>query len=405
MTSPRPPRLSMPLRERRRGGRAIVPWPERLLHALGAHPDFADAVLGDLAEERARRRERSGAIAARWWYAREALRAAPHLLWNAVKHGGRRGRARVAAVIATLALVPAVAVVALLLRDEPPAQLLVDGQHRGDASDGIVVNTRHPVQLAMRVLDAKGHALSSTGVRYRWAAGMPLRVSPSGVVTCTRPGDATVRASVGTVETTVLLHCRPVKKVRVQHGMNFVVGDPGQDLAFTAFAPDGRPVDLLTGEVHVEDSTIATLHGTRIRPVAPGQTMVAVRIGDGEAGTGVSVYEPVRTLEGLRPDQMLVVAPVRLAHGDTIRWQLPKGLFRLQYRRASDAQPLPTLAVDGPIMCMPDLGPTADDVGCLVRGPGASLRITNPGRWGELAGSIALTRHRDGPPAPPRDHP
>jgi hypothetical protein len=382
------------------------PWAERLLHGLGAHPGFAEAVLGDLAEERARRQVQDGTLAARSWYARETLRSAPHLLLHAVKHGGRRGRARVAAVIATLALVPTVAAVALLLRDGPPAQLLVDGQHGGDASDGIVLNTQHSVQLAMRVLDAEGHALPSTGVRYRWAAGMPLKVSPSGVVTCARPGDATVRASAGTIKTTVLLRCRPVKEVRATWGMNFVAGDSGRDLAFTAIAPDGRPVDLLTGEVRVMDSTIATLKGTRIRPLVPGQTQVMVRIGDGEAWIGVSVYEPVRSFEGLRPDQLLVVAPVRLARGDTIRWALPKGLFGLQYGRASAAQPLPSFAVDGPVMCMPDFGPTVDNVSCLVRGPGVSLRIAHPGTTGEIAGSIALLRRRDDVPRAPRlDHP
>ena len=61
----------------------------------------------------------------------------------------------------------------------------------------------------------------------------------------------------------------------------------------------------------------------KVGPVAPGQTILQVRIGDDEAWAPVVVYEPVRTLEGLRDDQMVVVAPVRLARGDTIRWPLP----------------------------------------------------------------------------------
>jgi hypothetical protein len=189
-----------------------------------------------------------------------------------------------------------------------------------------------------------------------------------------------------------------VKEVRAQMGINFVVGDSGKDLWFAALAPNGWPVDLLAGEVHVLDSTVATLKGTRIRPVAPGRTTVIVRIGDGESWTGVSVYEPVRTLEGLRSDQRLVVAPLRLARGDTIRWPLPMGLFGLHYNRTSAAQPIPAFAVDGLVMCMPDFGPAVDDAYCLVRAPGASIRISHPGTVageGEIVGSLALTRQND----------
>jgi hypothetical protein len=353
-------------------------------------------VLGDLAEERASRAAREGSVVAHWWYAHQALHSAPHLLWNAVRHGGPRGRARVTVVLLGVALVPTAAVMAILLCNGPPARLIMEGQHGASIADGIVLNTRRPVQLETRVLDAKGRALSSTGVRYRWAVGTPMKVSPTGVVTCKQPGDATVRASLGTVETSVLLRCRPVKEVRGQTGINFVVGDSGKHLQFAALAPDGRPEDLLAGEVHVLDSTIATLNGTRVRPVAPGRTTVIVRIGDGESWTGISVYEPVRSFDGLRSDQRLAVAPVRLARGDTIRWPLPMGLFTLQFNRTSASQPSPTIAVDGLIVCMPDFGPGIDASFCLVRAPGASVRISHPGTVaGAIVGSLAITRQYD----------
>jgi hypothetical protein len=105
----------------------------------------------------------------------------------------------------------------------------------------------------------------------------------------------------------------------------------------------------------------------------------------------VSVFEPVRTLEGLRPGQRQVVAPLRLAPGDTIRWPLPRGLFWLRYDPASDAQARPAFAMDGPIVCMPYFGPANDMAGCLVRGPGASVRITRPAKaTGEITGSLWL---------------
>ena len=53
---------------------------ERLLEGLSAKSDFRDGIIGDLAEEYAERVEIDGVAAARRWYHREALRAAPHLL-------------------------------------------------------------------------------------------------------------------------------------------------------------------------------------------------------------------------------------------------------------------------------------------------------------------------------------
>jgi hypothetical protein len=55
---------------------------ERILEALGAHPDFRDAVLGDLAEEFELRARWDGPAIARRWYFRESLRVAPYFLRN-----------------------------------------------------------------------------------------------------------------------------------------------------------------------------------------------------------------------------------------------------------------------------------------------------------------------------------
>ena len=55
---------------------------ETVLESFGAAPEFSDALIGDLAQEYARRAERYGEKSARMWYAREALLAVPHLLRN-----------------------------------------------------------------------------------------------------------------------------------------------------------------------------------------------------------------------------------------------------------------------------------------------------------------------------------
>ena len=79
---------------------ALVPrTTERLLEALGADPDFRDALLGDLAEEHAIRTAWDGEREARRWYHREALRIAPYLVRDAVRRLRWRGAARLAGVV------------------------------------------------------------------------------------------------------------------------------------------------------------------------------------------------------------------------------------------------------------------------------------------------------------------
>jgi hypothetical protein len=393
MTPTDNPRMSSSLRRYADGNRtASRPRVEQLLHFIGADLAFADDVLGDLAEERVRRTARDGALFASWWYIGEAFRAAPHLAWNAILHGGQRGRAHVAAIVAAMALVLTAAVVGLRGGGPVAVRLEVDAQRTARTSDGVIVNSRYPALLAMRAFDAQGQVLKSTGVRYQWISGAPISVAANGIVTCSYAGDALLRASLDAVATTVRIKCLPVKEVLAHTWIHLVAGASSEELSFVALDPDGLPVNRLAGVLRVKDSTIATLHNGRIHPLSPGHTEVVMRFGEGEARSQVSVYERVGTFDGLRVDQRFVIAPVRLARGDTIRWPLPQGLFWLQYHAHPNTQPIPKLAVDGPIVCMPAFGPSVERVNCLARGAGASVRITYPG----AASNVLLPPRVDG---------
>jgi len=72
---------------------------EQLLASLGATPAFREPLLGDLAEEFALRAARDGTQAARGWYRREALRSAPHLLHDGVRHLRARDLVHLAGVV------------------------------------------------------------------------------------------------------------------------------------------------------------------------------------------------------------------------------------------------------------------------------------------------------------------
>jgi hypothetical protein len=378
---------------------------DRALLALGGDPAFIADFLGDLREEYTYRAARYGVHSARWWYAREVLRSTPHLVWNAIRHGTPNARARLAASILAVVVAFSVLTLAWLTRKGPPASLVVGG---GVHSDGIIVNNVGPMQLSMRVLDETGHLLEGTEVRYRLVSGVAIPVTSRGVIKCTQRGDAIVRASLAALTRDVVIHCQPVRKIRGAGWGNFVVGESGRILAVDAIGVDGQPVTLLAARLRVVDSTVATLDdGGRLRPLKPGFTSIDVDIGDNQSGALVTVFEPVRTFEGLRPDQRWVVAPIHLTRGESLRFPLPTGLFWLAF--GADSSEMPTtrefgssfvarspikMSVTGPIMCMPELVPGVLNTHCLARAAGATLTLTYSGAGvsHEIVGMLALER-------------
>ena len=391
MSERRLPRMSVPLDMRRHATSTPSSSLEHLLQSLGAHPSFSDALLGDLAEECARRESEGSRMAARCWYVREALRSTPHLLWNAMRHGGARGRMRAVSVIAWVALVPALAAIALLLRNGPPARLVIDSRY---VSDGLIVNSTRPVKISMKVVDANGHALDSTGVRYGWVSGMPVPVTSRGVLTCTRAGDAIVRASLGALTTSVRLHCRPLQDVRVPGMMNLVAGGPAQDVPFEAIGLDGRLVTLLAGRIGIGDSTIASIRGQQIRGRAAGSTNLTMTFGDRGAYMSVQVYAPALSPEGILPGQHLAIA-VELAGGEMRRWHLPASSenYFVMMLPGVGGQQMPGLAIVG-ANCDREFG----DYSFYCAAPrGMSVIVYHPQRRSpgqRLSGTLAVWRQQ-----------
>lgn len=385
---------------------------DRALLALGGDPAFIADLLGDLSEEYTYRAAHDGVYTARLWYVREVVRSTPHLVWNAIRHGTPAARARLAAYILAVIVSLSVLAIVWVTRNGPPARLLAGA---GTDSDGIVVNNLGPVQLSMRVLDAAGHLLERTDVHYQRVSGAPMQVSTRGVIKCAQRGEAIVRASLAALNRDFVIHCQPVRTIRSAGWGNFVVGQPAGTLSVDAIGLDGQPVTRIAATLRVEDSTVATLDSSgQLRPLRPGQTWIDIEIGDRRAGDVVTVYEPVRTFEGLRPDQRWVVAPLRLARGASIRWPLPTGVFFLTFSAdSSEAPPTrgfvglgsgssPTvqspinMSVAGLIVCtrMDVFQPGVLGAHCLARAPGATLILTysGPGVSHEIVGSLALER-------------
>lgn len=378
-------------------------WPaarsasERILLAFGADPRYLESVLGDLAEEYAERCAHHGPRAAQLWYAREVLRSAPYVVRSALKHGSPAARARLAMSLAVVAMLVTVPVVAMLVRDGPPAHLVADV---APGESGIIVNNIGPVVLGMRVFDRAGRVLEPSGIQYRWEAGAPLTVLPEGVVTCTHHGDATVRASLANIATSVEILCRPVLELRASSWIDFIAGDTALHLPFEALGVDGRSITQLRGEASVMDTSVARLVGSRVYPRAVGGTGVSVKVGDHEGFTKVFVHEKVRSFEGLRRDQRLVAIPVQLAQGDTVQWTLPTGVIWLKYLPRMQGAAPPTITLEGDGGCAKGDGLRVNRVThdvyaarCTIGRAGASVRLAH-GMIGAsvVDGTLAIER-------------
>ena len=215
-------------------------------------------------------------------------------------------------------------------------------------ADTVVVNGLRPEQMPMQVLDRSGHMLPDTGVRYEWTSGLPITVTARGAVTCPHAGDATVRASLGTLATPILVRCRPVHEIRVLGvALNMFVGDPPQDLVLEAVDSAGERVTEVAARVRY-DSTVVALEHWRLRARAPGRTAVEISIGDQWAFYPVHVFERASTVDGIRPGQHLAV-PVRLAVGEMRSWELPASPPNYDFQLLPDqgTAPIARLAVVG----------------------------------------------------------
>ena len=317
------------------GARAI-PFSVRVLRHLGADPQFVDDVLGDLTEEYASRVAHDGAWLARLWCMREAVRSTPYVLTSALRRAGRRERKRVTAFLTSGGVI--VFAAALAWQSRVPTSM------DAGSDDGFVVNSVQAVRLPVRVLDRAGRSREPTGVRFRWVSGAPLGIAPSGVTTCEKSGDAVVRASLGALSTDLLIHCRPVRDVYAPAMLDLVVGDSAREVPFEAVGVDGRAVMLLAGRFMVQDSSIATLEGSRIRARSAGITHLQARFGERASFTSVHVYERVMTPERVRPGQHVAVS-IGLGPSEIRRWSLPAGNYFLAILPDSVGRQRPRLAV------------------------------------------------------------
>ena len=169
------------------------------------------------------------------------------------------------------------------------------------------------------------------------------------------------------------------------------MGEPSRELPLHAVGLDGRPVDLLAGVATVEDSSILTLEGRRVRPRTPGWTIVSVDIGECVTHVAAHVEERVESSMALQPMQQFAT-DVRLVPWEVRSWRVAPGMYRMELLPATLADTVLLLAA-WETNCVPE-GRIPQVYFCLSR-PGASAIVSHPGRAGSGPARAATLRlHR-----------
>ena len=276
----------------------------------------------------------------------------------------------------------------------PPTQLVVG------TADTVLVNSRRPVTLPVRLLDAKGRELRAQNVRFEQIAGEHVPLTSDGRVTCPTRGDAVLRASVLDLTSEFIVLCRPVKGFRLVADPDppLVVGEPPRDLALGAVGVDDLPVNLLAGTATVQDSTIAGLRGLTIIPRHAGNTDIFVDIGDCVYSMFIEVAESVRSsLDLERRDQLFTVPSLRLVAGEIRTWPVPRGEYQLWLHTAANAER--QLVLGGASMNCANWSGAEQKYHCLAFDNAAVIvRNMQPaGRGKALEGVLAIRRMDNAP--------
>ena len=194
----------------------------------------------------------------------------------------------------------------------------------GDADTAVVYN-REPVQLPIRMIGRAGRAVDSLRVHFVWLSGDSIPFSKTGIVVCLKPSTTVLGATLASAFARVEVRCRPVRSVEMAGPLNLVVGDSLQPpLQVRALGLDGQPM-AVAGKVTISDSSVVRVERGRVIPVSPGHSWLWFSVGDAWAEIIVHSYEPVATLDHLRPEQGHVAVSADLRTGESRRWSVPPG--------------------------------------------------------------------------------
>jgi hypothetical protein len=192
--------------------------------------------------------------------------------------------------------------------------------------DTVIVYNREPIQLPVRTVGQPGRAVDTLRPHFVWLSGDSIPLSETGIIVCLKPGLTILGVTLGTTFARVVVRCRPVRSVQMAGPLNLVVGDSLQPpLQVRVLGLDGQPMGGVAGKVTVSDSRIVKVEDSHVIPLSAGHSWLWFTAGDESAEIIVHSYEPVATLDHLRPDEDHVAVRADLRTGESRQWSLPPG--------------------------------------------------------------------------------
>jgi hypothetical protein len=345
MNAERKSHVASPSERTRRFG----PWPWYLSAAqfVGLDVDLVDEIAGDLTEECAAHSAPKRTLMRAWSFG-QIVRSLPHLALSTLQRGHRRERLHLIGTLGTMLLAASAVVAAVQMHVGPPARI---GADHGFDSNDIVINNVEYVQLPVRAIDARGHAVVGAGVHYELVGGDRLDLSSNGAVACHARGDATVRASLVDLVSLLTVHCRSVTQIRTTSWIDFLPNDSPRTLAVEAIGTDGEVVTDLRGSVRLIDSKVANLGRGLLSPRGPGSSPLAISIGDARLSAIVIVHELVSRFDNLMPAQRDVAMPLRIGAGDTLSFAAAAGTMWVKWMPRGGSATPPSITAEGPGFC------------------------------------------------------
>ncbi|HYD54234.1 MAG TPA: hypothetical protein VEA99_16480 [Gemmatimonadaceae bacterium] len=223
----------------------------------------------------------------------------------------------------TLAMLAAIPVATAC--DREPVRLVAG------VRDTVVVHALRSTPLPVRALDPRGRPRALEGVRFAWLSGDRVAISDSGRVTCERPAEARVQVRAGTLASTFVLRCRPIRGFRRLDDVQLTVGDPPQPFVVGAIGVDGADVTQLHGSAVVADTAVARLDAAgMLHAVGRGNTAVMVEAGDCRMLRFIDVWERADSTRAMRPYEVFEQRALRLAAGELRRWPLSPGIYTME---------------------------------------------------------------------------
>ena len=177
--------------------------------------------------------------------------------------------------------------------------------------DTLVLYGNRDTPLPVKAFDKSG-ARTHVEPTVRRADGVAVN---GGWVSCLRPGITRVNLSAKGLAGSIVVECRSLRELHPQSDIDMDLRDEPRALTAAGILESGEVVSLEPRAVAIHDSTIVSVNGNRVTPVAVGYTNLKIDYGGVVASTRVSVRNTIAS------------GPLELKAGESRQWDLTPGRY------------------------------------------------------------------------------